>query len=243
MAILLIPDVQTYSSYTARYAGNNSQQDNYPFSNCTADRAKMWLEWRSGYSSSLTHDITISTDLANATGLAMIGCNFQTITVSSQTKTLSYNATTGDYNGFFQVLLPSGTAFQIPAQTVADGYFRCKAIILGVRNPYNYYSPRYPLKGEVEHSRIAPTLMSGLSRITKGAERKSYFVLDCAPHYSALISNAVSMAMTTMPMQTRVAITFEEVAGETHYCQRVSELELTENAYMQYQMQLVFKEL
>jgi hypothetical protein len=46
-----------------------------------------------------------------------------------------------------------------------------------------------------------------------------------------------------MPMQTRVAITFEEVAGETHYCQRVSELELTENAYMQYQMQLVFKEL
>lgn len=246
MSVQIIPDVQTYSSYTARYSGNTSQQDNYPFINCTAYRDKMWLEWRSGYPSSLTHDITISHDLGTATGLALIGCNFQTITVSSQTRALMYSKATGDYRGMFQVSLPSGTAFQIPSQTTVEGYFRCKAIILGTFSSYDYLRVRYPFTTEIAQTRIEESNLSGQSRVTKGGERRTLFVLDCQPTYTSsptTFNNYRTLISSAMPMQYTIALNFTRLSGETRYCRRIDESELTEVACRQYKMPLVFKEL
>lgn len=133
MAFVIIPsaNIIDISAGTAQVSGADSAASGYPFSNAFDEFDQPWFEWRSAFSSSSEHTLTLSFS-GTANVLVIFGANFSSIKRGATTYTLVQNRMAGDYRLFYPIIgMTSPVTLVIPAQDTEEGYFKIGSIILG----------------------------------------------------------------------------------------------------------------
>ena len=122
-------NIITPTGCTAQVSSVDAYQTGFEIANAWQEWDQPWLEWRSGFSDSKEHTITIAYS-GNAGRMFLFGCNFSSINLSG-VKTLYQNRLVGDYRKYLYLSIKaSPISFTIPAQATEEGYFKIGGIVI-----------------------------------------------------------------------------------------------------------------